>query len=253
MPTHRPNHRRTRPSLVAEKRPLARYLLLVALVGAVVLAVAGAVLIGTRSTDNLSASAAPRPSPAPTQSPGAAGFATASIRTKVGFEPKKVMTVSQHVALDRPVTSLTLTVNKRMTSGGGGVFRPRINGLLITSANQPPLNVSRTIEPGDSFTIALPYPARRFTLAYAATGAVRRSEPSSAHRALAVVALVTIVTAEDTTNTINISGENVINIGCIEPSGTAVTCGSKTADGWTVTQKPADQETAILAQLDLYR
>lgn len=253
MSTHTPNHRRPRRPPGAAKRPLVRYLLLGALVGVLMLAVAGAVLIATRSTDTLSASASPPSTSASTQSPGPIGLPVASIDTEVGFGPKRVTTVSEQVALDRPVASLTLTVNKAMTSVSGGVFRPRINSLLITSANQPPLNVSRTIEPGDRFTIALPHPARRFTLAYAASGAVRRSEPSSAHRALAVVALVTVVAAEDTTNTINISGENVTNIGCIEPSGTAVTCGSRTADGWTVTQNSGDQETAVLAQLDLHR
>lgn len=252
VPTHTPNHRRARrPPVAAEKPLLARYLLLGASVGLLVLAVAVAVLLATRSTDTLSASAA-GPSGSP-QSPAASATRPAGIETRVNIGSERVMTVSQRVSLDRPAAQLTLIVPKRTTTVSGGLFRPRIKGLRITMGKSASLNVRRRIEPGDVLTLALPHPARRFTVAYDATGAVRRSQPSSAHRALAVVSLMTIKLGEDVENTIDITGAAVTNIGCIEPSGTAVVCGSATPDGWTVTQNPAQQETVVIAQLNLRR
>ncbi len=243
VPTHTPNHRRARYPRASFKRPLAPYVLLVALVFVVAaLAVGIAVLIrhgpgGTRSTDTLPAVAVSR---------------RATINTEVGFGPKHVMTVSEHVELNRSVTSLRLTVPKWTTSVNGGEFHPSIKNFQVFLGDHPPLTVSRAVLPGDSLVVALPKSTRTFTLAYVASGAVRKSEPSSAHRALALVTLVTMRPAERITNTINVTSASVTNIGCFEPSGTAMTCGSETADGWTVTQGPSDQKTAIVAQLDLH-
>ncbi len=257
MPLRTPARRRPRHLAVGTQSSPVRYLLLAALIGMVAIVAGGAVLVrhnlsGNRSTDSLSASAVSNPSSAATQSASGAGLPHAVIDTEVSFAPMQVMAVTQHVTLDRPVTSLRLTLPKWTRTVSGGEFHPLVKDFHVILGNQPPLRVHRTRKPGESFRVALPSPARRFDVVYAALGAVRRSEPSSAHRALALVTLVTMAPDDAVTNTIHFTGANVTNLGCIAPSGTAAPCGFGTADGWSVTQGPGEQRTAIIAQLDLH-
>jgi hypothetical protein len=235
---------------------VVRYVLLATLVGVVLLAVVGAVLLrhqlsDTTATDTLSASTVSKPS-APSRTSGATQSANVSIRTDVGLARGNIMTVAQHVRFDRPVATLRLAVPERSTSVSGGEFSPRVRNFHIVLSNHSPLRLHMTVKPGDEFTITLPHPASRFDLVYAALGAVRRSQPSSAHRALALVTLVTMSPADLVTNTIRFNGANVTNLGCIQPSGTAIACGAQTPDGWSVTQNPGEQDVAIVAQLDLH-
>jgi hypothetical protein len=229
---------------VAEERPSSRPVLVTALAALVLLVAAGVLLV----RHGQSSSAGPAAAPA-TSTVGSGG--TADVVSQVSFGPGLVLSETQHVVFDKPVSSITLAVPKQAATAGGGEFDPRIGNLRILMGDGPPMNVRQSLRPGTSVTVRLPAAGTRLDVAYVAYHAIVRSEPSSQHRAAALVTPLTLTPTSGLTATLHIAGDNVSNIGCTKPDGTSQSCGSESSDGWTVTRTPQQQSDAVIAQLDL--
>ena len=181
------------------------------------------------------------------------GTSGAAIVSDVSIGAGGVLTASQRVAFDHPVRTVVLTLTPQSTTVGGGMFDPRIVNLRILTNHHPPISVSQAVGPGASVSVNLPAGTRQLSIVYQAHGSVRRSAPSSSHRAAALVTPLSIRSAAGARTTLHVRGTNVTNVGCIRPDGSALTCGSQTADGWTVTRAPDEQHVAVIAQLNLRR
>ncbi len=229
---------------VPEERPSSRPVLIIALIALVLLVAAGMLLV----RHGQSSSGGPTTGPA-TSTAGSAS--AANVVSQVSFGPGLVLSESQHVVFDKPVSSVTLTVPKQAATAGGGEFDPRIGNLQILLGDGPPMNVQQSLRPGRSVTVSLPAAGTRLDVVYVAYHAIVRSEPSSQHRAAALVTPLTLASTSDLTSTLHIAGDNVTNIGCTKPDGTSQTCGSESSDGWTVTRSSQQQGDAVIAQLDL--
>jgi hypothetical protein len=229
---------------VAEERPSSRPVLITALAALVLLVAAGVWLV--RHGQSSPADPAGGPSTATTGSASAA-----NVVAQVSFGPGLVLSESQHVVFDKPVSSITLSVPKQAATAGGGEFDPRIGNLQILMGDGPAMNVRQSLRPGTSVTVPLPTAASRLDFVYVAYHSIVRSEPSSQHRAAALVTPLTLTSGSGVTSTLHIAGDNVTNIGCTKPDGTSQSCGSESSDGWTVVRTPQQQRDAVIAQLDL--
>jgi hypothetical protein len=229
---------------VAEQRPSSRPVLITALAALVLLVAAGVLLV--RHGQSSSAD----PATGPTE-PTSASAGAADVVSQVSFGPGLVLSESQHFVFDNPVSSVTLAVPKQAATAGGGEFDPRIGNLQILMGDGAPMNVRQSLRPGTSITVTLPEAGTRLDVVYVAYHAIVRSEPSSQHRAAALVTPLTLTSSSGLTSTLHITGDHVTNIGCTAPDGTSQSCGSESADGWTVTRTPQQQRDAVIAQLDL--
>jgi hypothetical protein len=229
---------------VAEERPSSRPVLIAALIALVLLVAAGMLLV----RHGQSSSAGPTTGPAIST---ASSASAAEVVSQVSFGPGLVLSESQHVVFDKPVSSVTLTVPKQAATAGGGEFDPRIGNLQILMGDGPAMNVRQSLRPRTSVTVPLPTAASRLDFVYVAYHSIVRSEPSSQHRAAALVTPLTLTSGSGVTSTLHIAGDNVTNIGCTKPDGTSRSCGSESSDGWTVVRTPQQQRDAVIAQLDL--
>ncbi|MDX6319762.1 MAG: hypothetical protein QOD35_3162 [Nocardioidaceae bacterium] len=229
---------------VAEERPSSRPVLITALAALVLLVAAGVLLV----RHGQSSSGDPASGPA-TSATGSAG--AADVVSQVSFGPGLVLSESQHFVFDKPVSSVTLAVPKQAATAGGGEFDPRIGNLQILMGDGAPMNVRQSLRPGTSTTVTLPEAGTRLDVVYVAYHAIVRSEPSSQHRAAALVTPLTLTSSSGLTSTLHIAGDNVTNIGCTKPDGTSQSCGSESPDGWTLVRTPRQQADVVIAQLDL--
>jgi hypothetical protein len=225
---------------VAEERPSSRPVLVIAFAALVLLVAAGVLLVRHGQSS----------SPGPATS-SAGSKSTAAVVSQVSFGPGLVLSGSQHVVFDKPVSSVTLTVPKQAAIAGGGEFDPRIGNLQILMGDGPPMNVRQSLRPGTSVTVTLPAAVTRLDVVYVAYHAIVRSAPSSQHRAVALVTPLALTSTSELTSTLHIAGDNVTNIGCTKPDGSSQSCGSESSDGWTVTRTPQQQRDTVIAQLDL--
>jgi hypothetical protein len=232
---------------VAEERPSSRPVLAVALLALLLLVAVGVLLIrqGLSSSDSTTGSGSIAQS--------ASGSAGAKVNEEVSFGPGLVVSESQHVVFDQPVSSVTLTVPKQAAIAGGGAFDPRIGNLQILLRDGSPVSVRQSIHTGTKVIVDLPAKTTSLDVVYVAYRSVVRSQPSSQHRAAALVTPLTLTPSAGMTSTLHINGRNVSNIGCISPSGVAKFCGSQSSAGWTITRGPGQQNVAVIAQLDLRR
>ncbi|MDX6367481.1 MAG: hypothetical protein QOK30_2557 [Nocardioidaceae bacterium] len=229
---------------VAEERPSSRPVLITALAALVFLVAAGVLLV----RHGQSSSADPASGPATTTTSSASA---ADVVSQVSFGPGLVLSESQHFVFDKPVSRVRLAVPKQAATAGGGAFDPHIGNLQILMGDGAPMNVRQSLRPGTSITVPLPAAGTRLDVVYVAYHAIVRSEPSSQHRAVALVTPLTLASTSGLTSTLHIGGDNVTNIGCTKPDGTSQSCGSESSDGWTVIRTPQQQRDAVIAQLDL--
>jgi hypothetical protein len=185
-----------------------------------------------------------------TSAPVSGSGSAPTVSSVVSFGPGLVLTATQHVAFNEPVHALTVTVPEETTQVGGGMFSPRIGNLQVLIPGHEPINVSAPLRPGSDVTIPLGTEVTSLDLAYVAYGAVHLSEPSSTQRAAALVTTLSVAPTAGI-NTVTIKGHNVTNIGCFAMDGTAQSCGTQLADGWSVMRTSGDPDIAIIAQLDL--
>jgi hypothetical protein len=232
---------------VAEERPSSRPILVTAFAALVLLVAAGVLLV----RHGQSSSAGPATSSAGPATSSAGSKNAAAVVSQMSFGPGLVLSGSQHVVFDKPVSSVTLAVPKQAAIAGGGEFDPRIGNLQILMGDGPPMNVQQSLRPGTSVTVTLPAAGTRLDIVYVAYHAVVRSKPSSQHRAAALVTPLVLTSASDLTSTLHIDGDHVTNIGCTKPDGTSQSCGSESSDGWTVTRTPQQRSDAVIAQVDL--
>jgi hypothetical protein len=229
---------------VTEELPSSRPVLVVALVALLLLTVVGVLLVrqglASHSEPDTSSGAG-----APTRGGGA------DVASEASFGPGLVVSQSQHVVFIQPVSSLSLTVPKQATTVSGGAFHPRIGNLQVLLGDGAPINVRQSLQPGSKVTVDLPGPTTRLDIVYVAYGAVVRSQPSSQHRAIALVNPLTLIPGAGMSSTLHINGTNVTNIGCTGPGGRSWSCGSESAHGWTVTRGPNQKHVSVVAQLDL--
>jgi hypothetical protein len=228
---------------VAEARPSSRPVFAVAFAALLLLVAIGVLLVRQGINNDSDASVGPGAS--------TSAGTRSEVISEVSFGPGLVLSESQNVVFDQPVSTITLTVPKLAATAGGGAFDPRIGNLQILVGSAAPINVAQSLHAGTSVTVHLPAATSRLDVVYVAYHAVVRSKPSSQHRAAALVTALTLTPNTDMTTTLHIDGSNVTNIGCTSPDGISQTCGSESAKGWTVSRRPQQQDQAVIAQLDL--
>jgi hypothetical protein len=227
---------------VAEARPSSRPVFAVAFAALLLLVALGVLLVRQGMTNDSDTAALASSTPSATR---------ADVISEVSFGPGLVLSESQQVVFDHPVSTIALTVPKLATTVGGGAFKPRIGNLQILVGNGSPINVPQSLHAGASVTVHLPAATSRLDVVYVAYNSVVLSKPSSQHRAAALVTPLTLTPTVGMTSTLHIDGSNVTNIGCTSPDGTSTTCGSQSAQGWMVTRGPSQQDLAVIAQLNL--
>jgi hypothetical protein len=229
---------------VTEEVPSSRPVLVVALVALLLLIAVGVILVRHGVTSD-SGTDTGSGAGAPTRGVGA------DVVSEASFGPGLVVSQSQHVVFSEPVANFTLTVPKQVTTVSGGAFHPRIGNLQVLLGDGAPINVRQSLRPGSKVTVDLPGPTTRLDIVYVAYGAVVRSQPSSQHRAIALVNPLTLSPRAGMASTLHVDGTNVTNIGCTRPGGASWSCGAESAHGWTVTRGPNQEPVAVVAQLDL--
>jgi hypothetical protein len=229
---------------VVEERPSSRPVLVAAFIALLLLLAVGVILV--RQGLSSASGADTR-----TGSEGQAGAVGADVVSEASFGPGLVVSQSQHVVFSQAVSALDLTVPQQTTTVSGGAFHPRIGNLQVLLGDGAPINVRQSLYPGKTVTVDLPGPTTRLDIVYVAYGAVVRSQPSSQHRAIALVNPLTLSSHSDMASTLHIDGTNVTNIGCTWPNGASQSCGSESSHGWTVTRGAKQQDVAVVAQLDL--
>ncbi len=231
-----------------ERSPPSRLALILAAVALLLLAAGGVLLfrLGLEQTPGTSiGDVAAKASPvSPSNRPG-------TVVSTVSLGPGLVETAAQHVEFRQPVATVALTVPQAATSVAGGAFNPRIGNLQILTGRSQPINVSQVVRSGATVTVQLPAPTTTLDVVYAAYGAVVRSVPSTAHRAYALISPLQVVSPQAMTSTRHVNGATIRNLACVRSNGSQTLCGSQTAQGWTVTQGPRQQDVAVVAQVDL--
>jgi hypothetical protein len=229
-----------------EPEPPSRPVLLVAAATLAILVVLGTLLIRNSADDTTPASSA-------SNSVVLAARTSAKITAEISIAPRQVLTASQRVVFASPVTSVTLTMPEQATTVSGGIFNPRIGNLQILTGKADPLNVPTAPKAGKSVAVDLPYATNSVDIVYVAYGAIVKSQPSTAHRAVALATPLSVTSTKDVTSTLHVNGSNVTNIGCSDPNGAAKVCGTKSGNSWTVTLGPDERNWTVIAQLDLSR
>jgi hypothetical protein len=232
---------------VTERRPSSWPVIVVAFLAVAALAALGYLLVRIGHDASGSAESATQPSTGPVAVGSPAGQAVSSV---VSLGPGKVLTASQHVVFGRPVDTVTFSVPAQSSAVGGGVFRPRVGNLQVLIPDRRPINVLAQVTSSSPITVRLPTSVQSLNLTYVTYGAVHLSKPSSTHRAAALVTTLAVSPFAGVT-TIQVRGPDVTNIGCFSDDGTASSCGTQDADGWTVVRESGDPLVAILAQIDL--
>jgi hypothetical protein len=230
---------------VSERRPSSWPVIAIAFLAVVVLAALGYLLVRSGLNSGSSDSAI-----RPSTGSGASGRAGEAVSSVVSFGPGKVLTASQHVVFGRPVDTVTFSVPPQSSAVGGGMFHPRVGNLQVLIAGHRPINVLAGVTPGTPVTVRLPAAVRTLDLAYVAYGAVHLSEPSSTHRAAALVTTLGVAPFAGVT-TVQVDGSDITNIGCFSDDGTASACGTQTSSGWTVVRDSSAPHVAIIAQVDV--
>ena len=148
------------------------------------------------------------------------------------------------------IAQVTLRVPERGADSPAQDFDLQITDIAISVDGQPTQQVPGKLD-GDSpeLTIDLDQPSADFTISYVASGAVVRTEPSSAHRAKALVTPVLIEAADDSSGIVTVKGADVLNLGCAAPDQAMEACGQQTDGGWEVELPTLDTE--VIAQVDL--
>jgi hypothetical protein len=232
---------------VTERRPSSWPVIIVAFLAVAALAALGYLLVRSGLDAGGPAESAIQPSTGSGAVGSRSGEAVSSV---VSLGPGKVFTASQHVVFGRPVDTVTFSVPAQSSAVGGGVFRPRIGNLQVLIPDRRPINVLAQVTSSSPVTVRLPTSVQSLNLTYVTYGAVHLSEPSSTHRAAALVTTLAVSPFAGVT-TIQVKGPDVTNIGCFSDDGTASSCGTQDADGWTVVRDSGDPHVAILAQINL--
>lgn len=225
------------PVLVDEpsRRPAALY---VALTAAVVAALLGGWLLLRSGDDQPAAEGRPPLTSASVR-------ATSSAVTEIDDQSVRTR---QQLDFDRAVSTLVLTVPRGDVEVGTADFDPEVTAIEISVPGEPAQSVDGDLLPGDTTSVRLDKQATTFELSYTASGTVVRTEPSSAHRAKALVTSLTVMTGEGSTSTFTVEGDDILNLGCTDP-GATVACGEQADGGWSVT--PTSATTEVIAQVDL--
>jgi hypothetical protein len=227
---------------------------IVAAAAAAMLVPAG--LVGIQLLDD-PAPSTPGPGTGPTSAPTSAPGTSAGKRPDPGTTAvSRVMTVRlgrdrklrvEETVIPDPPGRLDLSVPD--TSGVLVNFEPTIRNLRVLVGGRPQRLV-RALSTGDSITVRLPREAPDVRLEYTVTGAVRNSEPSVPGRALALMTPLSVAHATGGWS-VEVVAAEVRNVGCVDASGSMLSCGTRSGRRWTVEDTGAGAVPDVVAQLDL--
>lgn len=219
--------------------------MIVAAAAAAMLVPAG--LVGIQLLDDPTPSA-PGPSTGPTSgltsAPTSAPGTSRVLTVRLGRD--RQLRVEETVIPDPP-GRLDLSVAD--TSGVLADFEPTIRNLrvLVDGRQQ---RLVRALSTGDTVRIRLPREAPDVRLEYTVTGAVRNSEPSVPGRALALMTPLSVAQATADWS-VGVVAAEVLNLGCVDASGSMLSCGTRSGRRWTVEDTGPGAAPDVVAQLDL--
>lgn len=166
-------------------------------------------------------------------------------------------TVSMAVHVTFPFAVSRLSLAAPEYSGNDLRFDPEIRDLHVRVDGQSSQTFHKVLRAGATTTVSLPIPAKMVVLKYKELGALVRTEPSSAGRALAWLAPLRVTPSGDRSrfggrsNAVTISGSRILNLGCAAPGEPLSTCGSHTSGGWRVGPASIPRGVEVYAQVDL--
>lgn len=229
-------------------RRVAWSLVIAAAVATLLAAVGWQVLVRGSSTPKALESSgtatggSPRRSPTGTGAPGA-GIGTTTLSLAGGG----LLRASEVLDFRTAQPNLVLSV-----APGVGIarqFHPQVGGLSVRWDGHR-LQSHGTMLPGQSTTIELTGGATRVTVGYDVHGAVVKSRPSSAGRALALLTPLEVDHVPGIRTQVRLTSPEVLNVGCVAPGGALHTCGAQVGQTWVVDGTAPQPVAEVVAQLD---
>jgi hypothetical protein len=156
---------------------------------------------------------------------------------------------SEQLTFAQKVSQITLSLPRRPVGTAAADFEPQVSDVEVSVPGQPTRRLATEIAAGSRIIVDLDSPSDTIELSYLAEGAVLRTEPSSAHRAKALVTPLRIVVDEGSTRILVVKGPDVLNLGCTPPGRSMQACGDRIEAGWEVA--PETPDTDVIAQVDL--
>ncbi|MGZ4460464.1 MAG: hypothetical protein ACXVW9_15195 [Nocardioidaceae bacterium] len=198
------------------------------------------------SSGTSTAAGSPRRSPTPTPTAtGAPGAGSGT--TTVSLAGGGLLHATEVLDFRTAQSNVVLSV-----SPGVGVarqFHQQVRGLSVQWAGHA-LQSRGTMLPGQSTTIELTGGATRVTVGYDVHGAVVRSQPSSAGRALALLTPLEVDQVPGVRTQVRLTSPEVLNVGCVAPGGALHTCGAQVGQTWVVDGTAPQPVAEVVAQVD---
>ena len=181
-----------------------------------------------------------------------AGLRTPGVRLTATPRPDGGFEVSEQVILPAPVTELLLRIAPSAAAGPAFTrVRPRATKIQISAEDQPVPPVADVT--GGPRIVTLPMPASRFELRYQISGASVRSIPSTAGRALAVLAPLTGGLDRALPVTAVVGGNGALNLRCPLLPPDRQGCATGAAPRLAIRSGLTARNALVLVQLDLPR
>lgn len=180
------------------------------------------------------------------QTPTHSSVAESSVAVRIGDDG--TVFVEQRVVLRQPLGRLDLEVPER--EGVVATLKPRVSGITVVAGGQQQ-NVAAGLARGEEVSVPLPADATAAVVSYVARGVSRRGEPSRPERALLLATPVVLEQAVGRPARVDIVSVKALNVGCVDPEGTMVGCGTRASSGWTVETTGADHHVDVVVQVDL--
>lgn len=175
------------------------------------------------------------------------------VRTHASITSDDTMSMAVHVTFPNAVSRLSLAAPEYR--GDDFRFEPEIRDLHVLVDKQPSQILPKDLRVGATTTVSLPVATKVVVLKYEEVGGLLRTKPSSAGRAIAWLAPLTVTAigdrSRDRSSTVTISGSRVLNLGCAAPGDPLKTCGSHTPGGWRVGPASLPNGHDVYAQVDL--
>lgn len=184
-----------------------------------------------------------------TPTPSAAaesGVAESSVAVRISDDG--TVSVEQRVAFRQPLRRLDLSVPER--KGVVGTLEPRVDGITVVAGGRQ-RDVEAELTRGEAVSVRLPAEATEAVVSYVARGVARRDEPSRPERALLLATPVVLEQAVGSPARVDVVSVKALNVGCVDPEGTIVGCGTRTSSGWTVETTGTTRHVDVVVQVDL--
>jgi hypothetical protein len=171
------------------------------------------------------------------------------VRSAVQVAADGSVDVVQRITFASPRSALTVSIPARTNPSAD--FEPRIEALSLRVDGHPARGLERPLRTGETRDLTFSEPASSVVLSYSVEGAIVRTEPSAAGRALALATPLAFQGMGSMKGRLEIEQDGVLNVGCT-PTGSPMTlCGSEVGRYWVVARGAGAPVVDVVAQVDL--